>query len=153
MDYPIESTMLTWSGPLREGNMPAPISVDLRRRIVALYKLSGVTYEDVAEDLGVGRATVSRVLRLHRETGSVEPAPASGGAPRRLSSSDELELVRMVDNEPDATLQDLAGMWNAAHPDAKITSETVRVYLGRAGYSYKKSRSVRWSKTRSESRR
>ncbi|WP_143825720.1 helix-turn-helix domain-containing protein [Nannocystis exedens] len=59
--------------------MPTPISVDLRIRIVEARVQDGQTYEQLAERFHVGRATVDRVLRLQRETGSVEPKPHGGG--------------------------------------------------------------------------
>jgi transposase-like protein len=55
-------------------SMPAPLSNDLRIRIVEARAREGMTYEKLAERFDVGRATVDRVLRLARETGSVEPA-------------------------------------------------------------------------------
>lgn len=118
--------------------MPAPISDDLRQRIVALYGKSGATYDLVAEDLGVGRATVSRVLRLHRETGSVSPKPASGGRPKSLRSDDVQELTGMVDETPDARLTDLAEAWSQAHPARAVSRQTIGRALAEADYTRKK---------------
>ncbi|MFY0539472.1 DUF977 family protein [Nannocystis pusilla] len=59
--------------------MPIAISTDLRIRIVEARAQERLTYEQLAERFGVGRATVDRVLRLARETGSVEPRPHGGG--------------------------------------------------------------------------
>lgn len=61
------------------------IGLELRKRIVEAYDsgLSG-TYEETAELFGVGRATVSRLLRRHRETGDVQPLPIGGNYPRQI---------------------------------------------------------------------
>jgi transposase len=67
--------------------MPAPISTDLRIRIVEARAQEGLTYEEFADRFHVGRATVDRVLRLARETGSVEPAPHAGGPSSAAGSS------------------------------------------------------------------
>lgn len=56
---------------------------------------------------GVGRATVNRVLRLARETGSVEPAPHAGGVPRRVTEADQRVLEEFLRVRPDATLDEL----------------------------------------------
>lgn len=133
--------------------MPVPISVDLRWRIVALSKLPGATYAHIAHDLGVGIATVNRILRLHRETGDVRPKPQNGGLPRRLDDQHMEMLVDIVREQPDATMADVAAIWNRAHPELAIAPNTAGTYLRRAGYSYKKNRSGRWSKTLHASRR
>lgn len=65
--------------------MPAPLSNDLRIRIA----------EARAQD-AVGRASVDRVLRLVRETGSVEPAPHGGGAPKRIQEAPNGESAHGV---------------------------------------------------------
>ena len=119
--------------------MPAPLSEDLRRRVVSLYQLSGATYEHVAETLDIGRATVSRVLRLHRETGSVAPKRATGGPRRRLSEPDRVALKALVHTHPDATLEELAEQWRATHPDKAVSVRTIGRAVKRLGFTRKKS--------------
>lgn len=87
----------------------ADISLDLRRRIVRAYR-SGLTasYEATAELFGVGRATVSRLLRRDRETGDVL-AKARGGDLRR--SVDLLWLEGHARAFPDARLVDRIAAW------------------------------------------
>src|SRR5262245_28276955 len=50
------------------------------------------------------RERASRVLRLARETGSVEPAPHTGGTPRRVTEAGHAVLVELLRARPDATL-------------------------------------------------
>lgn len=88
-------------------DMPAAISTDLRIRIVEARAKEGQTYEELAERFDVGRATVDRVLRLARETGSVEPAPHGGGTPRRVTAVEQAVLRELVRTRPDATLDEL----------------------------------------------
>jgi len=87
----------------------AELSLDLRRRIVGAY-LSGKTstYQDTAEMFEVGEATVSRLLRRHRETGDVQYKPKGGNNPRRV----DLEWLAGHAREcPDARLIDRVGAW------------------------------------------
>lgn len=42
--------------------MPAPYPVELRERVVAIYKRGNSSYEDVADVFQLGRATISRYL-------------------------------------------------------------------------------------------
>lgn len=87
--------------------MTRPISKDLRERIVEL-KESGASYQEVADQLLVGRATVNRVLRRKRETGDVEPRPHGGGKPLLFRPEEMPRVKAIVDEYPDATLPELA---------------------------------------------
>jgi transposase len=83
--------------------MAAPISTDLRKRIVLHYKEGGITYAETAKAFRVGEATVSRLLRRLRETGSIEP-PARSTAPR--FRVDLVWLAAHLQKFPDARLTD-----------------------------------------------
>src|SRR5262245_41855051 len=77
-------TSQTWS-------MAWARSMDLRERVSAAYAEGNATYEAVAERFRLGRATVSRWLRLHRETGNVAPKAHRCGNPPKV---DERGLSR-----------------------------------------------------------
>ena len=103
------------------------LSVDLRQRVVAHYeKTEGATYEATAARYGVGEASVSRWLRLKRETGCVAVRP------RKKTSRFKVELEWLkahAEANPDARLKDrvaaylkekgvacsIPGMWGALH--------------------------------------
>lgn len=131
--------------------MPAPVPVALRERVIALYIPRVVTYEMIAELLGIGRATVSRILRLHRENGNVEPKPASGGTAPLLDERDRRELAELVEGQADATLAELTSAWNSLRPDRRVSDSTIWRALATMGYSWKKKRSEhgKWTKRRS----
>jgi len=109
--------------------------MDLRRRIVAAYH-SGLctSYENAAELFGIGRATVSRLLRLHRETSSVEPKPMGGNNPRRVC----LEwLKKHAESYPDARLEDRITDWEKAG-GRRVSSSTMSSAMRAIGWTYKK---------------
>ena len=83
---------------------------------------------------GVGEATVSRLLRLHRETGDVEPKPKGGNNPRRV----DLEwLRRHLAENPDARLVERIDAW--VRVDGKSMSVTAMWLAVRAcGWTHKK---------------
>jgi transposase len=87
--------------------MPIALSTDLRIRIVEARAQERLTYEQLAERFGVGRATVDRMLRLARETGSVEPRAHGGGAVRRTTQQEQDLIVELVRARSDATLEEL----------------------------------------------
>ena len=79
----------------------ADLSLDLRRRVVRAYHEGlTATYEATAELFGIGRATVSRLLRLERETGDVLPKKRGGDRRRSV----DLDWLRQhAEANPDRT--------------------------------------------------
>jgi transposase len=122
--------------------MSTAASLDLRRRVVEAYLAGDGTYEEIAEQFGVGEASVSRWLRIHRQTGDVAPRPHAGGV-RPLIADDELDLlVELVRAMPDATAEELAAEW-AARYGAELSRSSMQRALVRAGFTWKKNDSVR----------
>ena len=79
--------------------MPAPLSLDLRRRILAAVLAGGATQRQVADRFAVGLATVEDLLRRYRDTGSVEPKAYRRGPARLLSDADDVQVERYLDPE------------------------------------------------------
>ena len=109
-------------------------------------RAEGLTYAATAEMLGVGIATVNRVLRLHRETKSVAPRPKGGGNFSPVHGKIARLLEAIVREMPDATVAELT---DALMTRAKVSTSRsgVQRALARLGYSRKKSRSLPWSAT------
>ena len=122
------------------------VSRQVREAIVRAFHDRKLSYAEIAELLAVGEATVSRVLRRHRETGTVAPLPRGGGnfSPLRGEVLDTLRAL--VRERPDATIDELT---NSLIDRAQVqtSSSSVCRALQRLGYSRKKSPSSRSSAT------
>lgn len=116
--------------------------MDLRRRIVAAYERKEGTYAELAQRFGVGEATVSRLLRRQREHGHLQPEAPGGGFPPRIADELLPDLVRLVAENPDATLDILVGRWVKKFGGELSRSSLLRA-LERAGVTRKKSGSGR----------
>jgi transposase len=127
--------------------MGAPIPAPLRDAIVRAYAEGAGSYDEVAALLGVGRATVNRVLRLKRETGSVAPRPRGGGNLSPIHGRLADLLVAVVTRMPDATVAELTNEL-ISRADISTSRSSVLRALGRLGYSRKKSPSWQRSATR-----
>jgi transposase len=127
--------------------MGAPIPSQLREAIVRTYQEGDRSYDEVATALGIGRATVNRVLRLKRETGSVAALPRGGGNRSPIHGKLAELLVAIVTKMPDATVAELADALISRSNITTSRSSVLRA-LVRLGYSRKKSRSWRASATR-----
>lgn len=113
------------------------IPIPLRERIVRAYLdgLSG-TYEETAKLFGVGEATVSRLLRRYRETGSVKPKKRGGNYPPKI----DLEWLRgHAEADPDARLIDRIAVWEA-ESGIHVTTQSMSRAMRKIGWTHKKRR-------------
>jgi transposase len=114
--------------------MPAPLSCDLRERIVrALEK--GSTIRQAALRFEVSPSAVKLTRRV-RESGS--PAPARFGGHRRPILDEHDALVRsLLDAKPDLTLVEMQAELARQGVVVRATSTILR-WLRRAGLTRKK---------------
>jgi transposase len=123
--------------------MAGPLSVDLRTRIIAAWQSSKFSsWEEIAETFGVGRATVNRLIRRFRETGSVEPSTHGGGVEPLITEEKLLEVFELVQEQPDRTIEELAELYAKQH-GVTVSRSTMGRALGRLGLSRKKRPSPR----------
>src|SRR4051794_6187638 len=83
-----------------------PYSQDLRQRILDTARRGDATLRQIAERSLVSVSFVTRLLRLHRTTGSVEPRPHGGANPPVLTPGDLERLLELIRQQPDATLEE-----------------------------------------------
>ena len=82
-------------------------SQDLRQRILDTVQGGDGTLGQIARRFLVSVSFITRLLQLHRSTGSLEPRPHGGGNPAILSPEDLQQLRELVQKQPDATLEEL----------------------------------------------
>jgi len=100
------------------------VSDAVRNQIVGM-SLAGSKAAKIAHTLQVHKSTVSRILKLHEKTGTVE-RKMSSGRPRKLTERDERSLVSVVNKNRRATLTDIANSL-----PTKVSKNTVRRALHR----------------------
>ena len=84
-----------------------PYSQDLRKRVLDTVQRGDGSLRQIARRFLVSISFVTRLLRLHRSTGSVLPRPHGGGNPAALGPEDLERLRELVRQQPDATLEEL----------------------------------------------
>lgn len=117
--------------------MPWATDIRLREAIVRAWHEEKLTYAAIASLLGVGEATVSRVLRRHRETASVAPRAHRGGNHSPIRGDTAAALEQLVARMPDATIDELTEALIDGERVATSRSSVMRA-LQRLGYSRKK---------------
>jgi transposase len=129
-----------------------PVDIRIREAIIRAFHDEKRTYSQIAALLGIGEATVSRVLRLHRETAGVAPRPRGGGNRSPIHGRIADLLERIVSRMPDATVVELTAALSKA-ADIDTSRASVQRALARLGYSRKKRPSLPSSGTRPSGRR
>jgi transposase len=84
-----------------------PYSMDLRQRVAAAVDQQEGTLGQIARRFYVSVSFVLRLLRHRRQTGSLQPKPHGGGHPPALDAAALQRLRRLVEEQPDATLEEL----------------------------------------------
>src|SRR5215831_5752459 len=110
-----------------------PYSRDLRQRIVDTVLRRDGSIDQIAQRFLVSVSFVTRLLQLYRRTGSVEPRPHGGGNPAVLTPEDLERLRELIDDRPDATLEECR-----EHLDASCSLATISRALSRLGLPRKK---------------
>lgn len=83
------------------------LSDDLRERVWRACQDGTRGPSEAADDFGVSRSFVFKLLRRYRDEGSLTAKARGGNRPPALSRSDLSALRRLVRTQPDATLAEL----------------------------------------------
>jgi len=84
-----------------------PLSNDLRSRILDAVDNREGSRRKLAVRFKVNTSTITKLLRLRRETGSLAPRPHGGGVEPTLDHDALVRLRKLVEEAPDATLEAL----------------------------------------------
>jgi transposase len=116
--------------------MPAPMSMDLRLRIVRAVE-GGSSIREAARRFAVSPSAAIKLMQRVRATGSAAP-DRSGGHRRPLLQAHERTLRRLVATKPDITLAEVQA---ALHDRIGIRAglSTIHNALRRLGLRHKKS--------------
>jgi transposase len=118
--------------------MAAPYSQDLRDKVLAAYD-RGMKTKKIATAFDIDPSWARRIKQRRRESGETVPRPMGGA---RVIKIDVARLVRLVGEDPDATLAELRDRLGAPCGISAIC-----MALRRAGLSFKKRRSTHRSAT------
>ncbi len=116
--------------------MPAPLSLDLRTRVVAAYERGEGSQQKIADRFGIGVASVKRWVRRKRESGSLVAGRRPPPDPK-LDADALAILVEVIETSPDLTRSELAAEL-AERGLPLVSVATIGRALRRAGYSRKK---------------
>jgi transposase len=110
--------------------------MDFRERVAAARD-NGMETAEVAEIFGCSRSWVRRLMQRQRELGTLAPLQRKQVDQRALGDADEQLVRRLIAEQPDMTLAELAEALGY-----KASESTMSRVLTRLGLPRKKSRST-----------
>lgn len=82
-------------------------SLDLRQKIVETYAAGNVSQRQLAKQFRVALSFVEKLLKQHRETGTIAPKVRTKQTPMKLNTEQLAILGQIVEANNDATLDQL----------------------------------------------
>ncbi len=118
--------------------MAKSLSVDLRERLVSVVE-GGMTRRSAAKRFGVAASTAIKWVDQWRRTGNMEPRPRGGDRRSERIEAHAEEVLALIEETPDLTLEELAGHLDQMH-GLRVAQSTVWRLLDRHGMTFKKNR-------------
>ncbi len=118
--------------------MAKSLSIDLRERLVLAVE-SGMTRRSAAKRFGVAASTAIKWVDRWRRTGNVAPWPRGGDRRSERIEAHAEEILGLIAETPDITLEELAGHLVETH-GLNVAQSTVWRLLDRHGMTFKKNR-------------
>ena len=85
-------------------------SIDLRKKIVDTYLDGNISQRKLAKRFQVAPSFVQKLLKQYRETGSLEPKKRRIQTPTKLNAEQLQVLADLVEQNNDATLEELKAL-------------------------------------------
>ncbi|MBH8564002.1 transposase [Nostoc sp. CENA67] len=117
--------------------MPAPYSTDLRQRVINAYESKQGSQRQLAERFQVSVSFIKRLIRRYRDTGQVTSLPHGGGAIAKIRNSSLAVIEQLVDEQPDAILEELCSGF-AAKSGVEVSVTTMHRAVQRLKLTTKK---------------
>lgn len=117
--------------------MAAPLSMDLRLRLVRAVEEEGMSRRGAAKRFGVAIRTAVRWVGTYRSKGSVEPEKMGNPSPPKLTAHRETVLA-LLEAHPDYTIEGLRH--DLAAQGIVIGYGSIRRFFEREGITRKKRR-------------
>ncbi|MCT7981665.1 IS630 family transposase [Laspinema olomoucense] len=114
-----------------------PYSLDFRQKIVQIYEEENQSIRKIAARFGVAKSFVQKILKQSKETGDLTPKPQGGNTAPKLGSQEIVILMELIENNNDATLQELCDFLEEKI-GVKVSTSTLDRVIKKLGYTFKK---------------
>ena len=90
-----------------------PYSIDLRKKIIEVYEQEKSSIRNLAKRFRVAKSLVQKLLKQSQKTGDIKPKRQGGNSPPKVQGADLVTLTEIIENNNDATLEELGELLKA----------------------------------------
>src|SRR3954452_16036369 len=124
--------------------MPSPLSVDLRKRVVAAVA-DGASCHQAAARFGVSVASASRWSERSRQDGRVTPRPRGGDQRSQAIEAHAEQILTLCEEQPRIFLRELCAV--LAEQGVQTSTSGLSRFFARHGITRKKGQRTRLSRS------
>tara|TARA_R110000868_G_scaffold91080_2_gene252653 strand:- start:9074 stop:9487 length:414 start_codon:yes stop_codon:yes gene_type:complete len=95
--------------------MPAPYSLDLRKKIIEVYKTENLSQKRLASRFNISVTTVERYVALSKKDPELKPKHGKFGRPKRISPEGEETIKKIMLENKLITLFELSEKYYEIH--------------------------------------
>ena len=90
-----------------------PYSLDFRQKILEVYEQEKSSIRNLAKRFRVAKSFVQKLLKQSQKTGDIKPKRQGGNSPPKVQGADLVTLTEIIENNNDATLEELGELLKA----------------------------------------
>ena len=117
--------------------MPKAYSLDLRQKIVDAYDSGAISQRGLAQQFGVAKSFVQKLLKQRRDTNSIAPKVREQQTQPKLTAEHRAILTDLVEANNDATLEELCDELEQ-HTGVRVGTTTMHNTLQQLEFTVKK---------------
>ncbi len=125
-------------------------SIDFRQKIIDVHEKENISIRKLAKRFCVAKSFIQKLLKQYRETGKITPQPQGGSPVPKLNGENFTTLVEIIDNNNDATLEELCTLLEEK-TQIKLSRATMGRITQKLNYTVKKNSLCRREKNRKSS--
>jgi transposase len=114
-----------------------PYSIDFRQKIIDVWQKDGISIRELAKRFHVAKSFIQKLLKQYKETGDISPRPQGGSPPTKLNSEQLGTLVEIIEENNDATLEELCELLYEK-TEVRVSRATMGRITQKLNYSFKK---------------
>ncbi len=122
-----------------------PYSIDFRQKIIEVYEQEKISIRKLAERFRVAKSFVQKLLKQYQQTGDIKPKRQGGNSPPKVQGEDLVTLIEIIENNNDATLEELCELLED-QTEIRVSTATMGRISHNLDYTVKKKLSMRLRK-------
>ncbi len=114
-----------------------PYPVEFRAKIIEVWQKDQLSIRKLAKQFQVSRSFIQKFIKQYKETGELRPLPQGGSCPSQINNEQMVDWVVIIDENNDATLEELCELLNEKRK-VKVSKSTMGRITQKLNYTLKK---------------